>query len=129
MIDFIRGLGRWGLGTLERLGRATLLLLQILTGLPELMLRFSLVVQQLFYVGVLSVLIILVSGLFVGMVLGLQGYNTLVDFGAEESLGVLVSLSLATVSPGRAGVSGVMPLTPDSTFVTRAVVPPSTSAR
>ena len=112
MIDLMRGLGRWGLGTLERLGRATLLLLQILTGLPELMLRFSLVVQQLFYVGVLSVLIILVSGLFVGMVLGLQGYNTLVDFGAEESLGVLVSLSLvrelgpvvsALLFAGRAG--------------------------
>jgi phospholipid/cholesterol/gamma-HCH transport system permease protein len=68
--------------------------------------------QQLFSVGVLSVLIILVSGLFVGMVLGLQGYNTLVDFGAEESLGVLVSLSLvrelgpvvsALLFAGRAG--------------------------
>jgi phospholipid/cholesterol/gamma-HCH transport system permease protein len=89
-----------------------MLLLQILAGIPELMLRFSLVIQQLFYVGVLSVLIILVSGLFVGMVLGLQGYNTLVDFGAEESLGVLVSLSLvrelgpvvtALLFAGRAG--------------------------
>ncbi|MDX1572939.1 MAG: lipid asymmetry maintenance ABC transporter permease subunit MlaE [Methylophaga sp.] len=112
MIDFIRMLGRWALGTLERLGRATLLLVQILAGIPELMMRFSLVVQQLFYVGVLSVLIIVVSGLFVGMVLGLQGYNTLVDFGAEESLGVLVSLSLvrelgpvvsALLFAGRAG--------------------------
>lgn len=112
MIDFIRMLGRWALGTLERLGRASLLLVQILAGIPELMMRFSLVVQQLFYVGVLSVLIILVSGLFVGMVLGLQGYNTLVDFGAEESLGVLVSLSLvrelgpvvsALLFAGRAG--------------------------
>ncbi|MCX4190479.1 lipid asymmetry maintenance ABC transporter permease subunit MlaE [Methylophaga sp. OBS3] len=112
MIDFIRGLGRWGLATMERLGRATMLLLQILAGIPELMMRFSLVIQQLFYVGVLSVLIILVSGLFVGMVLGLQGYNTLVDFGAEESLGVLVSLSLvrelgpvvtALLFAGRAG--------------------------
>jgi phospholipid/cholesterol/gamma-HCH transport system permease protein len=112
MIDFIRMLGRWALGTMERLGRATILLMHILTGIPELMMRFSLVVQQLFYVGVLSVLIILVSGLFVGMVLGLQGYNTLVDFGAEESLGVLVSLSLvrelgpvvsALLFAGRAG--------------------------
>jgi phospholipid/cholesterol/gamma-HCH transport system permease protein len=60
----------------------------------------------------LSVLIILISGLFVGMVLGLQGYNTLVDFGAEESLGVLVALSLvrelgpvvsALLFAGRAG--------------------------
>jgi phospholipid/cholesterol/gamma-HCH transport system permease protein len=63
-------------------------------------------------VGVHSVLIILISGLFVGMVLGLQGYNTLVDFGAEESLGVLVALSLvrelgpvvsALLFAGRAG--------------------------
>jgi phospholipid/cholesterol/gamma-HCH transport system permease protein len=86
--------------------------MQMMAGIPGLFLRFSLVMQQLFSVGVLSVLIILVSGLFVGMVLGLQGYNTLVDFGAEESLGVLVSLSLvrelgpvvsALLFAGRAG--------------------------
>lgn len=112
MIDLIRGLGRWGLGTFERLGRGHLFLLQMLAGVPELFLRFSLVIQQMYSVGVLSILIIVVSGLFVGMVLGLQGYNTLVDFGAEESLGVLVSLSLvrelgpvvsALLFAGRAG--------------------------
>jgi phospholipid/cholesterol/gamma-HCH transport system permease protein len=48
----------------------------------------------MYSVGVLSLLIIAVSGLFVGMVLALQGYNTLVDFGATESLGVMVALSL-----------------------------------
>jgi phospholipid/cholesterol/gamma-HCH transport system permease protein len=79
MIDFIRTLGRWGLGTFERLGRASVFLSNIIAGIPELFLRFSLVVQQLYSVGVLSVMIILISGLFVGMVLGLQGYNTLVD--------------------------------------------------
>lgn len=112
MIDVIRGLGRWGLNTLERLGRGHLFLFKILAGIPSLFFRFSLVTQQLYSVGVLSILIILVSGLFVGMVLGLQGYNTLVDFGAEESLGVLVSLSLvrelgpvvcALLFAGRAG--------------------------
>jgi phospholipid/cholesterol/gamma-HCH transport system permease protein len=112
MIDVIRKLGRWGLGTFERLGRGHLFLLQMLAGIPELFLRFSLVIHQLYSVGVLSVLIILVSGLFVGMVLGLQGYNTLVDFGAEDSLGVMVSLSLvrelgpvvtALLFAGRAG--------------------------
>ncbi len=46
------------------------------------------------FAGVLSLLIVAVAGLFVGMVLGLQGYNTLVDFGSEESLGVMVALSL-----------------------------------
>jgi len=112
MIDTIRSLGRWGLNSFERLGRGHLFLFQILRGIPESLLRFSLVIQQLFSVGVLSVLLILISGLFVGMVLGLQGYNTLVDFGAEESLGVLVSLSLvrelgpvvcALLFAGRAG--------------------------
>jgi phospholipid/cholesterol/gamma-HCH transport system permease protein len=48
-------------------------------------------VQQLYVVGVQSVAIILVSGLFIGMVLSLQGYNVLKDFGAEQSLGPLVS--------------------------------------
>ncbi|MDO8826294.1 lipid asymmetry maintenance ABC transporter permease subunit MlaE [Methylophaga sp.] len=112
MIELLRSLGRWGLNTLQRLGRGHMFLVQMLAGMPSLAFRFSLVIQQLFYVGVLSVLIILISGLFVGMVLGLQGYNTLVDFGAEESLGVLVSLSLvrelgpvvtALLFAGRAG--------------------------
>ncbi len=114
MINLIRSLGRWGLGTFERLGRGHLFLFHMLAGIPGLFLRFSLVIHQLYSVGVLSIMIILVSGLFVGMVLGLQGYNTLVDFGAEESLGVLVSLSLvrelgpvvsALLFAGRAGSS------------------------
>lgn len=51
-------------------------------------------IKQIYFVGVLSLPIILVSGFFVGMVLGLQGYYTLSDFGASESLGVFVALSL-----------------------------------
>ncbi len=112
MMEFIRSLGRWGLNTFERLGRGHIFLYHTLLGLPTLLPRLSLLVQQLYSVGVLSVLLIVISGLFVGMVLGLQGYNTLVDFGAEESLGVLVSLSLvrelgpvvcALLFAGRAG--------------------------
>lgn len=105
-------LGRWALGFFERLGRGHLLLFNIVLGLPSLVPRLGLFVQQVYSVGVLSLLIILVSGLFVGMVLGLQGYNTLVDFGAEESLGTVVSLTLvrelgpvvtALLFAGRAG--------------------------
>jgi phospholipid/cholesterol/gamma-HCH transport system permease protein len=83
-----------------------------LAAIPGVLLRPGLVIRQLYMVGVLTLLIILVSGFFVGMVLGLQGYNTLSDFGAEESLGVMVALSLvrelgpvvtALLFAGRAG--------------------------
>src|SRR5437763_10422107 len=56
--------------------------------------RFRLTIAEIYFAGVLSLIIILVSGLFVGMVLALQGYDTLQRFGASESLGVLVALSL-----------------------------------
>jgi phospholipid/cholesterol/gamma-HCH transport system permease protein len=112
MLDALARLGRVGLGFFERLGRAHLFLAYVLLGVPELLPRLGQLVRQVWSVGVLSLLIILVSGLFVGMVLGLQGYNTLVDFGAEESLGVVVALSLvrelgpvvaALLFAGRAG--------------------------
>jgi phospholipid/cholesterol/gamma-HCH transport system permease protein len=56
--------------------------------------RFHLTIREIYFTGVLSLIIVLVSGLFVGMVLGLQGYDTLVRYGSSEALGVLVSLSL-----------------------------------
>src|SRR3569623_45268 len=94
MIELLGRLGRRGIAFCERLGRGHLFLLQVLAGVPSLLLRPRLIVQQVYSVGVLSLIIIVVSGLFVGMVLGLQGYNTLSDFGAAESLGVMVALSL-----------------------------------
>ena len=112
VIGWLQQLGRTGLGVFERLGRGHLFLAQILASQPSLLTRPRLVIAQVHSVGVLSLVIILVSGLFVGMVLGLQGYNTLVDFGAEESLGVVVALSLvrelgpvvaALLFAGRAG--------------------------
>lgn len=112
MLNKIQQLGEATLNTIERIGRGHLFFLHVMQGMPALLLRPQLVIQQVFASGVLSLLIILVSGLFVGMVLGLQGYNTLVDFGAEESLGVMVALSLvrelgpvvtALLFAGRAG--------------------------
>lgn len=94
MLDALQRLGASSLTTLERLGRGHLFLLHVLSGIPGLIPRMKLVIQQIYSVGVLSLLIIGVAGLFVGMVLALQGYNTLVDFGAEESLGVMVALTL-----------------------------------
>jgi len=94
VLDALQRLGAASITTLERLGRGHLFLLHVLTGVPGLIRRIPLVIQQTYSVGVLSLLIIGVAGLFVGMVLALQGYNTLVDFGAEESLGVMVALTL-----------------------------------
>ncbi|MGL5976291.1 MAG: MlaE family lipid ABC transporter permease subunit, partial [Aeromonas sobria] len=105
-------LGRVGVRFISAIGRATIMLFHALAGKPEPRKHFPLLVQQLYVVGVQSVAIILVSGLFIGMVLSLQGYNVLKDFGAEQSLGPLVSLSLlrelgpvvtALLFAGRAG--------------------------
>ncbi|MCC6207857.1 MAG: lipid asymmetry maintenance ABC transporter permease subunit MlaE [Gammaproteobacteria bacterium] len=112
MINLLRRLGRGGLGFFERLGRAHLFVLRVFAGIPALVTQPGLVIAQLHSVGVLSLVIIVVSGLNVGMVLGLQTYNTLVDFGAEASLGPVVALSLlrelgpvvaALLFAGRAG--------------------------
>lgn len=81
-------------GAVSGLGRATLFLLTILASVPGALLRPRLIVQQIYSVGVLSLIIIVVSGSFIGMVLALQGYRTLVNFGAASSLGVLVALSI-----------------------------------
>jgi phospholipid/cholesterol/gamma-HCH transport system permease protein len=111
-MDAFAQLGARVISVIGRLGRASLFLLQVLAGIPTLLLRPRLVVMQVWSVGVLTFLLIVVAGTFVGMVLGLQGYNTLVGFGAEESLGVLVALSLvrelgpvvtALLFAGRAG--------------------------
>ncbi|MHB1052769.1 MAG: lipid asymmetry maintenance ABC transporter permease subunit MlaE [Thiobacillus sp.] len=56
--------------------------------------RFGLTIREMYFSGVQSLVIILVSGLFVGMVLGLQGYETLQTYGSEEALGILVAMSL-----------------------------------
>ncbi len=112
MMASLAELGRFVLERLARLGRANLFLLQLLRALSFLFRRPGLLVKQLHAVGVLSLPIILVSGLFVGMVLGLQGYANLVDFGATSSLGTVVALSLirelgpvltALLYAGRAG--------------------------
>ncbi|RMG54438.1 MAG: lipid asymmetry maintenance ABC transporter permease subunit MlaE [Gammaproteobacteria bacterium] len=112
MLDQLQALGHWALSRFERLGRGSLFFLRMLASLPAVLPRPSLLLRELYSVGTLSLLIIMVSGLFVGMVLGLQGYVTLVKFGAEESLGVVVALTLvrelgpvvtALLFAGRAG--------------------------
>ncbi len=105
-------LGRGILDRVIRTGRAHLFFLRLLGALSFLFNRPGLLVRQIYAVGTLSLPIILVSGLFVGMVLSLQGYANLVDFGATASLGAVVALSLirelgpvltALLYAGRAG--------------------------
>ena len=77
-----------------RLGFASRFLFYTVLHSATALRRFRLTVAEIYFAGVLSLIIIMVSGLFVGMVLALQGYETLQRFGASESLGVLVALSL-----------------------------------
>ena len=94
MVDWLQQFGRFWIDLAASFGRSHMFLGRILLSIPSLVTRFGLVIRQLYASGVLTLSIILVSGLFVGMVLALQGYNTLVGFGAEESLGVVVALTL-----------------------------------
>ena len=94
MISLLRSTGALSLSVFAATGRACILLIQMLLTLPLAIRRYELLLEQLYRVGVLTLPIIIVAALFVGMVLALQGYNTLVDFGAESSLGLLVALSL-----------------------------------
>jgi phospholipid/cholesterol/gamma-HCH transport system permease protein len=92
--DVLERLGERATGAIHRLGFATRFFLLTLQNSGMSFRRFRLVVREIYFAGVLSLIIILVSGLFVGMVLGLQGYDTLVRYGSAEALGVLVALSL-----------------------------------
>jgi phospholipid/cholesterol/gamma-HCH transport system permease protein len=112
MVKFLNFLGRSTTTGFTKLGRGSYFLLETLAGIVEMIPRPRLVINQIFFVGVLSFLIIVISGLFVGMVLGLQGYYILSDFGAEETLGLMVAASLvrelgpvvtALLFAGRAG--------------------------
>ncbi len=108
----IRLLGRNGIDHICRIGQSTIFLFYVILAIPSVVVKPALLIKQLYAVGVLSIAIIVVSALNVGMVLGLQMYNTLSDFGAEQSLGQVVALALvrelgpvvaALLFAGRAG--------------------------
>lgn len=108
----VQQLGRNTLETIESMGRAALMLVSSIFAFPNIKKSMPLLIKQIYVVGVQSLIIIMVSGLFIGMVIGLQGYTVLVDYGAEQSLGPMVALSLlrelgpvvtALLFAGRAG--------------------------
>jgi len=112
MTAIVQNLGRGVIDFTARTGRSLVFLLQALAAILPGLKKPGELTAQLYSVGVLSMQIIVISGLTVGMVLGLQMYNTLTDFGAEESLGPVVALSLvrelgpvlsALLFSGRAG--------------------------
>lgn len=112
MLNNITALGAKSIALLGGLGRAVLILFSALAHIPNVRKGTPLLLNQLYSVGVLSLLIIVVSGLFIGMVLALQGYTILVGYGAEASLGPMVALALlrelgpvvaALLFAGRAG--------------------------
>ncbi len=95
MINQVAALGRIGLEVVRQYGKAGIILYRAIFRVPDIRKGFSLVVQQIYAEGVLSLLIIIVSALFIGMVVALQGYHTLSKFGASQQLGPLVALSVA----------------------------------
>jgi phospholipid/cholesterol/gamma-HCH transport system permease protein len=94
VINWIENLGRIGLQFCEHVGLSGVFLLRTIFRRPRLVRLLPLVIEQIYYVGVLSIVIIVVSGLFIGMVLALQGYNILQRFSAVSQLGELVALSV-----------------------------------
>ncbi len=94
MLDLLRKLGHTVIDAVWRLGYAGKFFFLTLIGSGISFRRFHLVVREIYYTGVRSLIIIIVSGLFVGMVLALQGYETLQRYGSSSALGVLVALAL-----------------------------------
>src|SRR3990167_5568633 len=90
----IKGIGRRTINAVWHIGMATRFFMLILTHSGSGFRRFHLIIKELFSTGVMSLIIIVVAGLFVGMVLGLQGYETLKRYGSESALGSMVALSL-----------------------------------
>lgn len=91
---FFRIIGSNTINRVWRLGFAARFFIALLAHSGETFRRPRLLLRELYASGVLSLIIILVSGLFVGLVLGLQGYDTLQRYGSSEALGILVALSL-----------------------------------
>ena len=112
MRQWVAGIGKQGICFCQQLTLATIFFFRVLFVRPRLKDIRPLFTVQIFRVGILSLVIILLSALFIGMVVSLQGYNTLVKFGAEQELGQLLALSVlrelapvvgALLFAGRAG--------------------------
>lgn len=114
IIRTLRGIGNRMIERVWRLGAGARLFFLTITYSGESFRRFHLTIREIYFTGVMSLLIIIVSAFFVGMVLALQGYYTLQKYGSSEAIGVLVALALlrelgpvvtALLFAGRAGTA------------------------
>ena len=114
MLDLLARIGSSTRGTVHSIGYATRMFFRVFAASLGLCRRPRLITDQIHFIGNYSLVIIAISGLFVGFVLGLQGYYTLNKYGSEQALGLLVALSLtrelgpvvtALLFAGRAGTS------------------------
>lgn len=114
LITALQAIGQRVRLALNVLGYAVRMFCIVMVNLPKLLQRPRLLIDQIHFIGNYSLVIIAISGLFVGFVLGLQGYYTLNKYGSEEALGLLVALALvrelgpvitALLFTGRAGTS------------------------
>src|SRR5450830_77340 len=114
IVRTLRGIGKRMIERVWRLGAGARLFCLTIFYSGESFKRFHLTLREVYFTGVMSLLIIVVSAFFVGMVLALQGYNTLQKYGSSEAIGVLVALSLvrelgpvvtALLFAGRAGTA------------------------
>jgi len=112
--NLLRGIGHRLVERVWRLGAGARFFFYVLIYSGESFRRLHLTIREIYFTGVMSLIIILVSAFFVGMVLALQGYNTLQKYGSSEAIGVLVALSLvrelgpvvtALLFAGRAGTA------------------------
>ena len=113
-MNLIRELWENLIESLVGLGSVVRFLLRLVGESPRALLRFDLIAEQIYNSGALSLVIIMLSGLFVGMVLGLQGFQLLQRFGSEEALGTAATIGLvkelgpvitALLFAGRAGTA------------------------
>jgi len=127
IVRALRHIGHTVIDGVWRLGYASRFFFLVLLRSGPSFRRFPLTVREIYFAGVLSLIIILVSGLFVGMVLGLQGYDTLQRYGSAEAVGTLVALSLVReLGPGSAMTAeiGLMKATEQITALDMMAVDP-----
>ena len=101
----VRASGHRMNNAVQKLGFAARFFVMVLAYSGQSFRRFHLTVREIYFSGFQSLLIILVSGLFIGMVLGMQGYETLQRYGSSEALGVL-ERQRAPTSIARRAISG-----------------------